>query len=157
MYWQVVSENAKCPVVRNLGLQRLIESHYSKFGDSAKIRQCFAMVLYHTKHVTSLNLYSVVVDIFQRCDFNLQAPLLEPDLETKSNCLFALLLFFKHDMIDFYTMADPFTHQDLLMEKLQSLIDSSFHMHLKEIIVPAFRLLQKLILTVRDRLTQDSP
>lgn len=69
MYWQVLSNNSDLQVLKSLGLQRLIESHYTSFGDSAKMRQCLAKVLYSTRHTTSLNLYSITMDIFSRCDF----------------------------------------------------------------------------------------
>lgn len=47
----------------------------------------------------------------------------------------------------------PFTHT----QNLLSMIDPALNTYLKELIIPAFRLVCKLLTSVRDRLTCDSP
>lgn len=76
-------------------------------------------------------------------------------LETLSNCLYCLLMFFKHGKLQFYSMLEFFLDNKSLSEKLIILL--SANSYYKEIVSPAFKILIKFCQRMRNRLTQESP
>jgi hypothetical protein len=106
-------------------------------------------------YCTEFNLYLIAIDIFDKCEFELENSS-GVDKETKANSIFYINEIFKKNLIDVYQLFQPFLIKgSTLMDKVVSLLCE--HTYFKELQVPSCRLLLTICMRIRNRLTKDSP